>query len=85
MVTRDASEDLREREEAMATWRWWEEHHEELLAQYPEQFVVINKNRQVIGAYPHLTDASAAVEEMGLDFSDDVDVKFLTANRRLHL
>ncbi|MCY3647101.1 MAG: hypothetical protein OXH07_09020 [Chloroflexi bacterium] len=85
MVTRDMSEDLREREEAMATWRWWEEHHEELLAKYPEQFVVIDKDRQVIGAYPHLTDASAAVEAMDLDFSDDVDVKFLTANKRLHL
>ena len=39
MVARDVSEDLREREEAMATWRWWEEHYEELLARYPEQFV----------------------------------------------
>jgi len=85
MVTRDAAEDLREREEAMATWRWWEEHHEELLAKYPEQFVVINKNREVIGAYPHITDACEAVDKQGLDFSEDVDVKFLTANKRLHL
>lgn len=85
MVTRDASEDLREREEAMATWRWWEEHHEELLAQYPEQFVVINKDRQVIGVYPHLTDASAAVEAMGLNFGDDVDLEFITAQKSWHL
>ncbi|MDE2670016.1 MAG: hypothetical protein OXI51_10225 [Chloroflexota bacterium] len=79
------SEDLREREEAMATWRWWEEHHEELLAKYPEQFVVIDKDRQVIGAYPHLTDASVAVEAMGLNFSDDVDLEFITDGRHWRL
>ena len=85
MVTRDVSEDLREREEAMATWRWWEEHYEEMLAQYPEQFVVIDKNREVIGAYPHITDACDAVKAMGLDFTKDVDTKFLTAQQSWHL
>lgn len=85
MVTRDVSEDVREREAAMATWRWWEEHHEELLAQYPEQFVVINKAREVIGAYPHLTDACNAIEAMGLDFRDDVDLDFITDQKSWHL
>ena len=85
MVTRDVSEDLREREEAMATWRWWEEHYEELLAQYPEKFVVIDKDREVIGAYPHLVDASDAVEAMGLEFTKDVDLEFITAQKSWHL
>lgn len=85
MVARDVSKDLREREEAMATWRWWEEHHEELLARYPEQFVAINKERDVVAAAEHLTELHATVTGMGLDFSDDVDTKFLTANTRLHL
>ncbi len=85
MVTRDVSEELRELEEAKATWRWWEEHYEELLAQYPEQFVAINKDREVVAAAAHLTDLRTAVIGMGLDFSEDVDTKFLTSNTRLHL
>ena len=85
MVTRDVSEDLREREEAMATWQWWEEHHEELLAQYPEQFVVINKEREVIGAYPHLRDLSDAMDAKGLVFGKDIDAEFITDRRRWRL
>ena len=85
MVTRDVSEDLREREEAMAKWRWWEEHYDELLAEYPEQFVAIDKNREVVAAAAHLTELHAIVTDMGLDFSDDVDTKFVTANTRFHL
>ena len=68
MVARDVSEDLREREEAMATWRWWEEHYEELLSRYPEQFVLIDKNRKVIGAYPSLTDVCSAMATRRVSF-----------------
>lgn len=85
MVTRDVSEDLREREEAMATWRWWEEHYEELLAQYPERFVVIDKDREVIAAFHCLLDLSEAMEAKGLVFGTDIDAEFITANRRLRL
>ncbi|MXY88654.1 MAG: hypothetical protein F4Y92_07335 [Dehalococcoidia bacterium] len=85
MVTRDVSEDLREREEAMATWRWWEEHHEELLKRYPEQYVVINKERQVIASFHCLRDLSKAIEEEGLVFGKDIDTEFITDGRHLRL
>ncbi len=85
MVTRDASEDLREREEAMATWRWWEEHHEELLAKYPEQYVVINKEREVVASFYCLRDLNAAMEAKGLVFGKDVDTEFITDGRRWRL
>ena len=85
MVARDVSEDLREREEAMATWRWWEEHYGELLSRYPEQFVLIDKNRKVIGAYPSLTDVCSAMDEKGLRFVKDADTEFITAQDRWHL
>ncbi len=85
MVARDVSEGLRELEEAKATWRWWEEHYEELLAQYPEQFVLIDENREVIGAYPNLTDACDGATERGLVLGDDADVEFITGQRRWHL
>ena len=78
----DLAEDIREREEAMATWRWWEEHHAELLARYPEQFVAIDKNREVIAASPRLGDLYDTITAMGLDFSTDVDSNYLTANKR---
>ena len=82
MVARDVSEDLREREEAMATWRWWEEHYEELLARYPEQFVAIDKNRDVVGAAATLDELANLVATRGLDFHRDIDTKLLTGNKR---
>lgn len=82
MTMYDLAEDIREREEAMATWRWWEEHHAELLARYPEQFVAIDKNREVIATSPRLGDLYDTIVAMGLDFSTDVDSKYLTANTR---
>ena len=85
MVTRDMAEDLREREEAMATWRWWEAHYDELLERYPEQFVAIDKGRQIVGAAAHLTELRDLVTEQGLDFHEDIDTKFLTAQRSWHL
>ena len=85
MVTRDVSEDVREREAAMATWRWWEEHHEELLAQYPEQFVVINKDREVIASFDGLRDLSDAMDAKGLVFGKDIDAEFITDGRRWRL
>ena len=84
MTMRDLAEDIREREEAMATWRWWEEHHDELLARYPEQFVAIDKERTVIAAAPGLLALHYVITAQGLDFSEDVDSKFLTANKRWH-
>lgn len=78
----DLAEDIREREEAMATWRWWEEHHAELLARYPEQFVAIDKNREVIAASPQLLALYFITTAHGIDFGRDIDVKFLTANKR---
>lgn len=80
----DPAEDIREREEAMATWRWWEEHHDELLARYPDQFVAIDKDRTVIAAAPGLLALYYVITAQGLDFGEDVDSKFLTANKRWH-
>ena len=85
MVTRDVSEELRELEEAKATWRWWEEHYEELLAQYPEQFVAINKDREVVASFDCLRDLSDAMDAKGLAFGKDIDAEFITANRRWRL
>ena len=85
MVTRDVSEDLRELEEAMATWRWWEKHYEELLAQYPEQFVVIDRDREVVASFHCLRDLSDAMDAKGLAFGKDIDAEFITANRRWRL
>ncbi len=82
MATRDVSEDLREREEAMATWRWWEEHYDELLPRYREQFVAIDKNRDVVGAAATLDELANLVATRGLDFHRDIDTKFLTGNKR---
>ncbi len=85
MVTRDVSEELRELEEAKATWRWWEEHYEELLAQYPERFVAINKDREVIASFHCLPDLSDAMHAKGLAFGKDIDAEFITANRHWRL
>ena len=85
MVTRDVSEELRELEEAKATWRWWEEHYEELLAQYPEQFVAINKDREVVASFHGLRDLSDAMDAKGLAFGKDIDAEFITANRHWRL
>ena len=76
------SEDLREREEAMATWRWWEEHYDELLARYPEQFVAIDKNRVVVAAAATLDALANLLAAQGLDFHRDIDTKLLTGNTR---
>lgn len=81
----ERAQNLRELDEAKATWRWWEKNHAELLERYAERYVVINKERAVIGAYPSLDAACTAMEAEGLIFGRDVDAEFITANRRWRL
>ena len=81
----ERAQNLRELDEAKATWQWWEENHAELLERYAERYVVIDKEREVIGAYPSLDATCDAMEAEGLVFGRDVDAEFITANRRWRL
>lgn len=47
--------------------------------------MAIDKNREVIAASPQLGDLWDIIAAKGLDFGRDIDVKFLTANKRWHL
>jgi hypothetical protein len=67
-----------EREDA-----FWAEHYQELLTQYPDEFVAV-KDGKVIAHHPDLFALRRITDEMGLD-PTRLWVRFLTAHWERYL
>lgn len=66
-------------EEAEAIDRFWAEHHDELLAGYPEQFVAV-KDGEVVASNTDLALLIYDLRDQGLSPRTDVWIEFITAN-----
>lgn len=79
------AEDVRERESFMGMWGWWSDRYWDLLDQYPEQWVLIDTERRILGAYQTLAEVRRAAEEQGIALGKDGDTKLITADVSWHL
>ncbi len=64
--------------EAEEIQQFWNEHHEELLERYPEQFVAV-KDGEVVAANADLALLVYELRDMSLDPRTDVAIEFVTA------
>jgi hypothetical protein len=58
---------------------FWEAHHAELLAKYPEQFVAVSKQGEVVAVAPDLLEVVQMIEDQGLN-TRQTWIEFLTAH-----
>ncbi len=65
-------------EEARQIQEFWNEHHTEFLARYPEQFVAV-KDETVVASNRDLAVLVDQLRQMGLDPRTDVAIEFISA------
>jgi hypothetical protein len=65
-------------DEARQIREFWAQHHDELLAVYPEQFVAV-KDGEVVAANPDLAMLVYELRDKRLDPRKDVLIEFITA------
>ena len=59
---------------------WWDAHHNDLLAIYPERFVAV-KDGEVIASNEDVAMLFYSLRDLGLSASRDVSVKFLSSRK----
>jgi hypothetical protein len=64
--------------EAQARQAWWDDHYDELLTRYPDQFVAVMKN-EVVAANRDLDELIAELANRHPDTQFDADIEFITA------
>jgi hypothetical protein len=71
-------------EEINARWQeaeqerlYWEEHYQEFLHRYPDQFVAVRDGR-VVAVSDHLSGLTASLKELGLQPTDVWSHYFMT-------
>ena len=67
-------------QEAEAQDVFWREHHDELLAEYPEHFVAVSRDR-FVAADADLLGLVQVIKDAGQDLQS-VSIRFLTKDRR---
>ncbi len=65
-------------EESVRIQAFWNDHYQELLAEYPEKFVAV-KEGSVVESNDHLAGLVDDLERSGLDIRTDVWIEFITA------
>lgn len=66
-------------EEAARLRRFWHDNYEQLLRQYPEQFVAVTRSGEVAAADGDLVQLVEQLRESGMDPQADVAIEFITA------
>jgi len=65
-------------EEAKRIERFWDEHYDELLDQYPEKYVAV-RDGLVVASHEDLALLVYALRDMGLDARRDVAIEFISS------
>jgi hypothetical protein len=67
-------------EEGNARRAWWDEHWDELVARYPDQFVAV-VGREVVGARADLSDLLDELDELYPGERPVAEIEFVTADQ----
>lgn len=65
-------------EESRAIQAFWDHHYDELLAQYPEQFVAV-KDEKVVAADADLARLVYKLRDLNLDPRTDVAIEYISS------
>lgn len=63
---------------ADGVFRYWMDHFEELIVEYPEQYVAM-RDGEIIAAHATLSALCDDIEARGLDITQDVACRFITS------
>ncbi|MGD9935012.1 MAG: hypothetical protein AB7T37_15045 [Dehalococcoidia bacterium] len=71
-------------QEAECIQAYWTAHYQELLAEYPEEFVAV-RDGVVVGHDVELAALYYDLAEKGLNAAEDVAIEYVSANRGMLL